>query len=90
MAQALEPYDPEKVHGYRLALGECEMLLARLALMDNEQRRAVPGLHPDRAPTIVAGVLLLIEAMRAFGFEEVEVSEHDILRGAALRRAGVA
>jgi exopolyphosphatase/guanosine-5'-triphosphate,3'-diphosphate pyrophosphatase len=90
MAQALEPYDPEKVHGYRLALGECEMLLAKLALMDNGQRRTVPGLHPDRAPTIVAGVLLLIEAMRAFGLEEVEVSEHDILRGAALRRAGVA
>ena len=45
-----------------------------------------PGLHPDRAPTIVAGVVMLIEALRAFGLDAVEVSEHDILRGAALER----
>jgi exopolyphosphatase/guanosine-5'-triphosphate,3'-diphosphate pyrophosphatase len=90
MAQGLEPYDPAKVHGFRLALAECERLLARLAAMTDDERRSVPGLHPDRAPTIVAGVLLLVEALRAFGLEEVEVSEHDILRGAALARAGVA
>ena len=89
MAQELEPYDPVKVHGYRLAMGTCELLLARLAAMTEERRRHVPGLHPDRAPTIVAGVAMLIEAMRTLGLEEVEVSEHDILRGAALRRAGV-
>ena len=70
-----------------LALGTCEMLLARLALMTDDERREVPGLHPDRAPTIVAGVAMLIEVLRAFGLEEVEVSEHDILRGAALALA---
>ena len=44
---------------------------------------------PDRAPTIVAGVAMLIEALRAFGLDSIEVSDHDILRGAALeRRAG--
>ncbi|PZS24664.1 MAG: Ppx/GppA family phosphatase, partial [Pseudonocardiales bacterium] len=45
------------------------------------------GLHPDRAPTIVAGVLILIEVLRVFSLEEVEVSEHDLLWGAALKRA---
>ena len=83
----LEPYDPARVHGHRLALATCEMLLARLAQMTDEQRRDVTGLHPDRAPTIVAGIAMLIEVMRAFGLEAVEVSEHDILRGAALRLA---
>jgi exopolyphosphatase / guanosine-5'-triphosphate,3'-diphosphate pyrophosphatase len=63
------------------------MLLPRLAAMTLEQRRQVKGLHPDRAPAIVAGVILLIEAMRCFDLPEVEVSEHDILRGAALDRA---
>ena len=86
--QELEPYDPVKVHGYHLQIERLGEMLARLAAMDNEQRREVPGLHPDRAPTIVPGVILLIEAMRAFGLEEVEVSEHDILRGAALRLTG--
>jgi exopolyphosphatase/guanosine-5'-triphosphate,3'-diphosphate pyrophosphatase len=89
IAQELDPYDPARVHGYRLELGTCEMLLARLAGMTDAERRHVTGLHPDRAPTIVAGIVILVESLRAFGLDEVEVSEHDILRGAALRRAGV-
>ena len=44
----------------------------------------VVGLHEGRAPTIVAGVVILIQVMRAFGLSEIEVSEHDILWGAAL------
>jgi len=84
---ALEPYDPARVHGHVLELGTCEMLLARLAQMTNDERREVVGLHPDRAPTIVAGIAMLIESMRAFGLERVEVSEHDILRGSALALA---
>jgi exopolyphosphatase/guanosine-5'-triphosphate,3'-diphosphate pyrophosphatase len=85
--QELDPYDPERVHGYILELGECELLLARLAAMSLADRRDVVGLHPDRAPTIVAGVAILIEVLRAFGLEEAAVSEHDILWGAALDRA---
>ena len=42
------------------------------------------GLHPDRAPTIVAGVIILLETLALFGLSEFEVSEHDILRGTAL------
>jgi exopolyphosphatase/guanosine-5'-triphosphate,3'-diphosphate pyrophosphatase len=84
---ALDPYDPERVHGHTLELATCELLLARLAQMTVDDRREVVGLHPDRAPTIVAGIAMLIEAMRAFGLEHVEVSEHDILRGAALALA---
>jgi exopolyphosphatase/guanosine-5'-triphosphate,3'-diphosphate pyrophosphatase len=57
--------------------------------MAEDRRRQVAGLHPDRAPTIVAGMILLIESMRAFELDRVEVSEHDILRGGALRLAGL-
>jgi exopolyphosphatase / guanosine-5'-triphosphate,3'-diphosphate pyrophosphatase len=86
--QELDPYDPERVHGYRLRLATVELLLARLADMTEEGRRRVVGLHPDRAPTIVAGMILLEEAMHAFELDQVEVSEHDILFGGALRLAG--
>ena len=44
-------------------------------------------MHPDRAPTIVAGVVILVEAMRAFGLDQIEVSEHDILYGTAIAAA---
>lgn len=87
--QELAPYDPARVHRYPLMLATVELLLARLADMTEAQRRQVVGLHPDRAPTIVAGMILLSEAMRAFELDGVEVSEHDILRGGVLRLAGL-
>jgi exopolyphosphatase/guanosine-5'-triphosphate,3'-diphosphate pyrophosphatase len=87
--QELDPYDPSKVHGYKLLLASVELLLARLAEMTEEERREVVGLHPDRAPTIVAGMVLLSQAMIVMGLEQVEVSEHDILYGGALRLAGL-
>jgi exopolyphosphatase / guanosine-5'-triphosphate,3'-diphosphate pyrophosphatase len=84
IAQHLDPYDPERVHGYRLSASECERILGELAAMTLEERRHVAGLHPDRAPTIVAGVLIFREVLRLFGLDQIEISEHDILRGAAL------
>jgi exopolyphosphatase/guanosine-5'-triphosphate,3'-diphosphate pyrophosphatase len=82
--QALDPYDSTKVHGYRLALDSCERILAMLAAQPESERRKVVGLHPDRAPTIVAGAVILVESVRVFGLQEIEVGEHDILYGAAL------
>jgi exopolyphosphatase/guanosine-5'-triphosphate,3'-diphosphate pyrophosphatase len=82
--QELEPYDPERVHGYRLGLRAAQRMLSRLAAMPLTERLRIPGLHPGRAPTIVAGTVILIQVMRAFGFDEIEVSERDILHGSAL------
>jgi exopolyphosphatase/guanosine-5'-triphosphate,3'-diphosphate pyrophosphatase len=84
IAQRLEPYDPDKVHGYVITREECKRILDQLASIPLDQRREVPGLHPDRAPTIVAGVIILLEILELFGLDKVEISEHDILRGAAL------
>jgi exopolyphosphatase/guanosine-5'-triphosphate,3'-diphosphate pyrophosphatase len=82
--QVLDPYDPDKVHGYQLSRAACEALVERLAALPVAERREVKGLHPDRAPTIVAGAAILLESMRAFGLGETEISENDILHGAAL------
>ncbi len=84
IAQQLDPYDPSKVHGYRLSAAERDRIRDELTSMTLEQRRAVAGLHPDRAPTIIPGVLILEQVMDLFGLDAVEISEHDILRGAAL------
>jgi exopolyphosphatase / guanosine-5'-triphosphate,3'-diphosphate pyrophosphatase len=80
----LEPYDPSRVHGHVLALPSIQRMLSRLASVPLVERVEIPGLHPDRAPTIVAGVVVLVEAMRAFELDEITVSEHDILYGTAL------
>jgi exopolyphosphatase/guanosine-5'-triphosphate,3'-diphosphate pyrophosphatase len=83
----LDPYDPDRVDRYRLTLAAAERILAMLALLSLDQRRNVKGLHPGRAPTIVAGTTILVAALRLFELEEVEVSEADILDGAALDAA---
>jgi len=83
----LEPYDPTRVHGHVLDLPSIQVILSRLASLPLAERVEVAGLHPDRAPTIVAGVVILVEAMRAFDLERITVSEHDILYGTALAAA---
>jgi exopolyphosphatase/guanosine-5'-triphosphate,3'-diphosphate pyrophosphatase len=85
--QQLDPYDSERVHGYSLTLEACERMLAGLAALPLEERRKVTGLHPDRAPSIVAGAAILVEFMRVFGLDVAEVSEADILHGAAMDAA---
>ncbi|HEX3325031.1 MAG TPA: Ppx/GppA phosphatase family protein [Solirubrobacterales bacterium] len=80
----LEPYDPKQVHGHTLTLGSIQRLLSQLASAPLSKRVEIPGMHPDRAPNIVAGVVILVETMRAFGLDRVDVSEHDILYGTAI------
>ena len=67
--QQLEPYDAARVDGYRISREACEAIRDRLAAMNDAQRRTVAGLHPDRAPTIVAGCVLLLEALGTFGLK---------------------
>jgi exopolyphosphatase/guanosine-5'-triphosphate,3'-diphosphate pyrophosphatase len=80
----LEPYDPARVHGHVLSLPSIQRMLSQLASTPLAQRVQIPGMHADRAPTIVAGVVILIETMRAFDLEQIEASEHDILYGTAI------
>lgn len=80
----LEPYDPKQVHGHTLTLASIQRLLSQLASSPLSKRADITGLHPDRAPNIVAGVVILVETMRAFDLDRIEVSEHDILYGVAI------
>jgi exopolyphosphatase/guanosine-5'-triphosphate,3'-diphosphate pyrophosphatase len=80
-------YDPARTHGHRISRGSVEEQLERLAGMTTEERLAVPGIEPGRAPVIVAGVVVLREVMTAYGLEEIEVSERDVLHGAAFAAA---
>lgn len=83
----LSEYDRDAVEGHVLERATCEQLLARLASRTQAQLRETRGLHADRAPSIVAGTILLVEALRLFRLEQVEVSEHDLLHGTALTMA---
>ena len=84
---SLEPYDAARVEGHVLTRESLQAILERLAALPLAERRKVPGLHPDRAPTMVAGMVILLEVLDAFGMERVTVSDRDILWGVALSDA---
>jgi exopolyphosphatase/guanosine-5'-triphosphate,3'-diphosphate pyrophosphatase len=86
-ALELGGYDPAQVHGYRIPRARVEAQLERLAALPLAERRELPGLEPERAPVIVGGVVVVREALRRYGLDAIEVSERDILTGAALLAA---
>jgi exopolyphosphatase / guanosine-5'-triphosphate,3'-diphosphate pyrophosphatase len=80
----LEEYDPDRVHGHYVSRAGVTEQLERLASLPVAERREVPALDPDRAPVIVAGAVILREALDHFRLDGIEASERDILDGAAL------
>ena len=76
-------YDPDEIHRQHLSRAAIERVLAQAAALDLAERRAMPGMHPDRADVIVNGMAILLGAMIALGVDEVIVSERDLLDGIA-------
>lgn len=60
--------------------------IPRLARIPADARPALPGITADRTFQIVAGAVVLSEAMRAFGVNELEVSPWALREGLILRR----
>jgi exopolyphosphatase / guanosine-5'-triphosphate,3'-diphosphate pyrophosphatase len=83
----VEPYDPSRVEGRVVQTFRLAEISDSLAALPLEERKAVPGLHPDRAPVIVAGTILLAQVLEVFGLDRFEASERDILWGAAIDAA---
>lgn len=87
--QQLAHYDPDRVHGYSLSALSVGRILKMLGDMEVGERRKVPGLQPERADIIVAGVTIVKIIMESLGLERMVVSECDILYGLALEEVGI-
>jgi exopolyphosphatase/guanosine-5'-triphosphate,3'-diphosphate pyrophosphatase len=87
LALGLKEYDRDRVHGFELTAEALEEQLRRLASVPLEERRGMRPLDPDRAPVIVAGAVIVRKALAFFGLDALEISERDILDGAALAAA---
>jgi exopolyphosphatase/guanosine-5'-triphosphate,3'-diphosphate pyrophosphatase len=89
LSLGLDEYDRDQVHGSKLSATELEEQLQRLASVPLEERRGMRPLDPDRAPVIVGGALIAREVLAYFGLDKLEISERDILDGAALAAAAL-
>jgi exopolyphosphatase/guanosine-5'-triphosphate,3'-diphosphate pyrophosphatase len=77
----LPEYDADKLHHFRLSKEAAEEVFRTLATEAAAERRHNPGLEPGRVDVIVGGAVVLVTILRVLGFDEVLVSEADILDG---------
>ncbi len=80
----LEHYDRERVHGATIPRRGIGDLLARLRVLDTEQIRGLPSMHPQRADVITGGTLIAERIAARTPVAELIISESDILDGIAL------
>ena len=79
--QGLHEYDRDRIHHFRLTRVAVEDVFRTLATESAAERRHNPGLEAERVDVIGGGVAVLATVLRTFGFDELLVSEEDILDG---------
>src|SRR5262249_47950900 len=78
------------VHASHIPHADLEHILDMLTDMTPEERRAVPGLNPERADIIVAGIAVAAEVLRRIEARDIVVSRYGIREGLLLEAARVA
>jgi exopolyphosphatase / guanosine-5'-triphosphate,3'-diphosphate pyrophosphatase len=78
----------EPVHGSAVTVAEVEHMLAWLAGMSPEKRAAVPGLNPQRADIILAGLAVTAELLERIEAREIKISAFGLREGLILDMAG--
>jgi exopolyphosphatase / guanosine-5'-triphosphate,3'-diphosphate pyrophosphatase len=80
----LETYDRDRIHHFHLTHEAAEDVFRTLATESRADRIHNPGLEEARADVIIGGCCVLVALFRHLGFDEMIVSEADILDGLAL------
>jgi len=73
--------NPERLHGLSLNVDILEKMASVLAERTVDQRRQLPGLDPRRADIILAGTLLLLQALRYIGSDRIDISTRGLRWG---------
>lgn len=92
MVMAIRGEQFESVHRYEVLRAEVVHLLAMLLRKNQKERRAVPGLNPERADIILAGLTLTDEIMRRYRTNLLRINHKGLREGLilqGLRRRGL-
>ena len=79
----LERYEARRVHGWTGQTVDLAAAIARLCALTAAERGALPGLSPDRAPVLPAGLLILHEFLDLVGATAFRVSTRGLRFGLA-------
>lgn len=72
---------PEPLNGYQMSLRDLRDMVTRLRRMTHAERCAMPGMNERRAEIIVAGAVILQEAMTLLGCESITICERSLREG---------
>ncbi|AUB42790.1 ppx-gppA, exopolyphosphatase / guanosine-5'-triphosphate,3'-diphosphate pyrophosphatase [Nostoc flagelliforme CCNUN1] len=72
---------PSTLNGYQFCLKDLQELVNRLRKLSYSERTAIPGMPEKRAEVILAGAVILQEAMTLLGRESVTVCERSLREG---------
>lgn len=83
---ALEKYGevPSPLNGYPLTRKEIKDYVKRFATLNYEQRLAIPGMSDKRAEIILAGSVVLLEAMTRLNLDKIILCERALREGVIL------
>ncbi len=80
----LKAFDPDRVNGARLSLGEIQNLILQFTPMTSQERLGIGGMDSGRADVILGGAILLEEFLLAIGASDLEVSVRGLRYGLVL------
>ncbi|MDF0552081.1 Ppx/GppA phosphatase family protein [Kamptonema sp. UHCC 0994] len=72
---------PNPLAGYQLTLKDLRDLVTRFRKLSNSERLAIPGMSDRRSDIILAGALILQEAMALLGVESLTVCDRSLREG---------
>ncbi|NJK48700.1 Ppx/GppA family phosphatase [Candidatus Gracilibacteria bacterium] len=72
---------PNPLNGYQMSRKDVREMVKRLAAMNCEERAAIPGMSDKRAEIILAGAVILYEAMTLLALETIVVCERSLREG---------
>lgn len=84
----LAEHDPERLHGTLLMLADVEAQVALYAERTVEERKRIVGLEPSRADIILAGAIILCQALCKMRLEAIAVSCRGLRWGLLYDRFG--
>jgi exopolyphosphatase / guanosine-5'-triphosphate,3'-diphosphate pyrophosphatase len=72
---------PSTLNGYQFSLQDLRIWVTRLRKMTNVERATIPGMPEKRSEVILAGAVILQEAMTLLGVESLTVCERALREG---------
>jgi len=80
----LDIYAPARIRGHRVPKEELDAVIGMLASIPLDERRRVPGLQPERADIIVAGLVVMRAVLLEAGLSSLVVADGGLLLGLVL------